>query len=90
VSRDAIGMAVWGLQADIAEHTIEQHIYMLRKKLKLSRERGVWVRAAYGRGYRLEVRSAAARAPVDDAPHAGALAMLQAVEPALPRHDGAS
>jgi DNA-binding response OmpR family regulator len=80
VSRDSIGMAVWGLQADIAEHTIEQHIYMLRKKLQLSRDRGVWIRAAYGRGYRLEVRAATARAPLEDAPHAGALAMIQAIE----------
>lgn len=83
-SRVAISMAVWGQQADIAEHTIEQHIYMLRKKLGLCTERGVWVRAAYGRGYRLEVRAAAARAPVDEAPHAGVLALAQAIETVWP------
>jgi DNA-binding response OmpR family regulator len=82
-SRDAISMAVWGLHADIAEHTIEQHVYMLRKKLRLSRERGVWIRAAYGRGYRLEAKAPAAWAPVAGSPHADALRMAQAVETAF-------
>lgn len=84
-SRDAIGMAVWGLHADIAEHTIEQHVYMLRKKLRLSQERGVWIRAAYGRGYRLEVKAPAAWAPVAGSPHADVLRMAQAVESAWTR-----
>lgn len=88
-SRDAIGMAVWGQHADIAEHTIEQHVYMLRKKLRLSQERGVWIRAAYGRGYRLEAKAAPAWAPVAGSPHADVLRMAQAVETAWKR-DGAA
>jgi len=83
-SRNAISMAVWGQMADIAERTMEQHVYMLRKKLGLGAERGVWIRAAYGRGYRLEVRAAVARAPVDPAPHAGVLALAQAIETVWP------
>jgi len=58
VSREAISHAVWGVEWDIVDHTVEQHIYKLRKKLGLGKERGVWIRAAYGRGYRLEVREA--------------------------------
>jgi DNA-binding response OmpR family regulator len=87
-SREAISMAVWGLQADIAEHTIEQHVYMLRKKLRLSRERGVWIRATYGRGYRLEARTPAARSPLGDMPHADALGVVRAVEAVWLRDDG--
>jgi DNA-binding response OmpR family regulator len=82
LSRDAISMAVWGLHADIAEHTIEQHVYMLRKKLRLSQDRGVWVRAAYGRGYRLEAKPPTAWAPVAGSPHADALRMAAVVESA--------
>ena len=54
-TREAISHAVWGAAKDIVDHTVEQHIYKLRKKLGLCRERGVWIRAAYGRGYRLEL-----------------------------------
>jgi DNA-binding response OmpR family regulator len=79
-SRPAISMAVWGHGADISDHTMEQHVYMLRKKLRLGTERGVWIRAAYGRGYRLDVAAAPARAPVDRAPHGPALALAHHVE----------
>ncbi len=58
--RDAITLAVWGQGRDVAGRTLEQHIHRLRKKLRLSEERGVVIQAAYGRGYRLDVRSAAA------------------------------
>lgn len=80
VTREAISVAVWGVQADIAEHTIEQHVSMLRKKLRLSRERGAWIRAAYGRGYRLETQPAAARPPLARALHCDALAMAKQME----------
>jgi DNA-binding response OmpR family regulator len=79
-SREAISQAVWGLQADIAEHTIEQHIYMLRKKLSLYPDRGVWIRAAYGRGYRLEVRTADAVAPVEGTLPSDVLAVAKVAE----------
>lgn len=55
LSRDAISAAVWGVDSEIANRTIEQHVYKLRKKLRLSDERGVRIRTAYTRGYRLEV-----------------------------------
>jgi DNA-binding response OmpR family regulator len=57
--RDAITMAVWGQGRDIAGRTLEQHIHRLRKKLRLCEERGVLIQAAYGRGYRLDVRPTA-------------------------------
>jgi DNA-binding response OmpR family regulator len=80
VTREAITMAVWGVQADIAEHTLEQHISKLRKKMNLVRERGLWIRAAYGRGYRLDVQAAAARAPLASVVHSDALAMARQME----------
>lgn len=57
LSRDAISSAVWGAGSEISSRTIEQHIYKLRKKLNLSDERGVRIRTAYNRGYRLELCS---------------------------------
>ncbi|HYD63764.1 MAG TPA: response regulator transcription factor [Noviherbaspirillum sp.] len=55
LTREAITTAIWGIDVDIASRTIEQHIYKLRKKLKLSEARGVVIRAAYTCGYRLEL-----------------------------------
>ncbi len=52
--------AVWGKRADIAGHTLTQHIHTLRRKLKLQ-ENGFRLVAVYGTGYRLE---ASAREPV--------------------------
>ncbi|HYD60604.1 MAG TPA: response regulator transcription factor [Noviherbaspirillum sp.] len=55
LSREAISVAVWGVDIDIASRTIEQHVYKLRKKLNLCSERGVRIRTAYSKGYRLEL-----------------------------------
>jgi DNA-binding response OmpR family regulator len=54
-SRNTISIAIWGVNRDIANRTIEQHVYKLRKKLKLGVERGLIIRAAYTQGYRLEL-----------------------------------
>ncbi|OWW19487.1 hypothetical protein AYR66_08160 [Noviherbaspirillum denitrificans] len=55
LSRDALSMAVCGRAGDIASRTLEQHIYKLRRKLKLLPDRGVQIRMASGRGYILEI-----------------------------------
>lgn len=55
LSREAICAAVWGIDSDIATRTIEQHVYKLRRKLILSNDRGVRIRTAYTKGYRLEL-----------------------------------
>lgn len=54
ISRETIGTAIWGTDSEIAGRTIEQHIYKLRKKLRLGVECGVIIRTAYSGGYRLE------------------------------------
>ena len=56
ISREAISIAIWGVDSEIAGRTIEQHVYKLRKKLNLGSERGVMIRTAYTQGYRLELR----------------------------------
>lgn len=58
ISRDTISAAIWGVGSEIANRTIEQHVYKLRKKLNLGPERGVLLRTAYTQGYRLEVGAA--------------------------------
>jgi DNA-binding response OmpR family regulator len=55
LSRETISMAIWGVERDIANRTIEQHVYKLRKKLQLSAERGITIRTGYTQGYRLEL-----------------------------------
>jgi len=55
LSRETISVAIWGVDSEIASRTIEQHIYKLRKKLNLSAERGIRIRTAYTKGYRLEL-----------------------------------
>lgn len=55
LSRETISVAVWGVDIDIASRTVEQHVYKLRKKLNLCSERGVRIRTAYSKGYRLEL-----------------------------------
>jgi len=55
LSRETISMAIWGVDRDIANRTIEQHVYKLRKKMQLSAERGITIRTGYTQGYRLEL-----------------------------------
>jgi DNA-binding response OmpR family regulator len=55
ISRETIGSSIWGLNGEIANRTIEQHIYKLRKKLLMGPERKVTLRTAYNQGYRLEI-----------------------------------
>lgn len=55
LSREAISLAIWGTDKEIAGRAIEQHIYKLRKKAGLSPARGVAIRTAYAQGYRLEL-----------------------------------
>jgi DNA-binding response OmpR family regulator len=55
LSRETISVAIWGVECEIARHTIEQHVYKLRKKLNLGVERGVQIRTAYTKGYCLEI-----------------------------------
>lgn len=55
LAREAISLAIWGTDKDIANRTIEQHVYKLRKKIKLGGARGVTIRTTYGQGYRLEL-----------------------------------
>lgn len=57
LSRETISVSIWGVDSEIASRTIEQHIYKLRKKLNLCAERGVRIRTAYTKGYRLELCS---------------------------------
>lgn len=59
LSRDLLSLAVWGRSGDIAGRTLEQHVYKLRRKLNLNASRGVQIRAAYNRGYCLEVGASA-------------------------------
>jgi DNA-binding response OmpR family regulator len=46
---------LWGKNDEIDTHTLAQHIYALKKKLKLS-EQGYAISVVYGSGYRLERR----------------------------------
>ena len=54
LSREQISAAVWSTTSEIADRTLEQHIYKLRKKLQLSPRTGVCLRTLYSMGYKLE------------------------------------
>jgi DNA-binding response OmpR family regulator len=60
LSHQTISVSIWAVGHDIARHSIEQHVYKLRKKLNLGDARGVHIRNAYTKGYRLEVCEEAA------------------------------
>lgn len=64
LSRAQIAAAVWGSDIDLTDHTLEQHIYKLRKKLLLSDASGIRLRTVYSLGYKLEKIEGA-----DSAPH---------------------
>ncbi|WP_343660642.1 response regulator transcription factor [Ralstonia sp.] len=58
LSRQQIASAVWGTDASVAERSIEQHIYKLRKKLGFGPDTGVELKTVYSRGYQLAVEPA--------------------------------
>lgn len=55
LSRQQIASAVWGTDASVAERSIEQHVYKLRKKLCFGKATGVELKTVYARGYQLAV-----------------------------------
>jgi DNA-binding response OmpR family regulator len=59
VSLDSLSMRIWGRPIDISKHSIEQHVYRLRRKLDAVIGEGIAARvrieAVYGVGYRLEL-----------------------------------
>jgi DNA-binding response OmpR family regulator len=55
VSRRTIAGAIWSSTEDIVGRTLEQHVYKLRKKLRLNGECGVQLRTMYAHGYRIEM-----------------------------------
>ncbi|CAJ0808559.1 Sensory transduction protein regX3 [Ralstonia psammae] len=58
LSRQQIATAVWGTEASVAERSIEQHVYKLRKKLGFGVATGVELKTVYSRGYQLAVKQA--------------------------------
>ncbi|CAN7571762.1 response regulator transcription factor [Paraburkholderia sp. 22099] len=54
VTRAQIAGGVWGSCEDVAARSIEQHIYKLRKKLRLSPESGLNLKTVYALGYKLD------------------------------------
>ena len=55
LSRETISLCVWGAGAEVTARTMEQHVYKLRKKLRLDGHHGVTLRTCYALGYKLEV-----------------------------------
>lgn len=55
LSRAQIASSVWGACEDIAGRSIEQHIYKLRKKLRLSGQGAANLKTVYALGYRLDL-----------------------------------
>jgi len=88
LSRETISMAIWGVERDIANRTIEQHVYKLRKKLQLSAERGITIRTGYTQGYRLELvrdhKAETEEEALTDLPAEAVLELAQA-SPAAPQ-----
>jgi DNA-binding response OmpR family regulator len=58
LSRKTISVVVWGLDEDISNRSMEQHIHRLRRKLCLHESNGETIRAIYGKGYQVAVRHA--------------------------------
>lgn len=60
---------VWGRSSDVCKHTLEQHVYKLRRKLGAAGRATLRIQAIYGIGYRLDVLSPpAAAAPAATGP----------------------
>jgi DNA-binding response OmpR family regulator len=54
LTRNYIAHTIWGKDLDVVWRTLEQHIYKMRRKLKLSGASGVRMKTVYSLGYRLE------------------------------------
>ncbi len=53
LSRQQIASAIWASNEDIVGRSLEQHIYTIRKKMKMRSESGARIRTIYSRGYQL-------------------------------------
>ena len=53
-SRNHLLDKIWGVDADIDTRTVDTHVSRLRRKLRLSPERGWKLESIYGYGYRME------------------------------------
>jgi DNA-binding response OmpR family regulator len=62
VTRHRLAAEVWGGRSDLSSRTIEQHIYQIRRKLRLCVGHALNVRSIYGCGYQLDTASADAPA----------------------------
>jgi DNA-binding winged helix-turn-helix (wHTH) protein len=58
LSRAQIASSVWGACEEVAGRSIEQHIYKLRKKLRLSGQGGANLKTVYALGYKLDLAPA--------------------------------
>ncbi len=58
LSRDTIGIALWGADSGVTGRTIDQHVYKLRTKLQLDPQCGVVIRTVHGQGYQLGLGAA--------------------------------
>ncbi len=67
LSRAQIASSVWGACEDVAGRSIEQHVYKLRRKLRLSGCTGANLKTVYALGYKLDL-SASEAAPDEAAP----------------------
>jgi DNA-binding response OmpR family regulator len=57
LSREQIGVTVWGQPQSAISRTLDTHISKVRTKLQLRPENGLRLTPVYGRGYRLDVVS---------------------------------
>jgi DNA-binding response OmpR family regulator len=68
IPRAELIVGVWGRRAELAPHTVTQHMYVVRNKLAI-REHGFRLSAVYGSGYRFEappgMQAQAARPQLD-------------------------
>jgi len=55
VTRAKLAHDVWGQSDELTGHSIEQHIYQLRRKLKRCSGDTITLRGVYGSGYRIDV-----------------------------------
>jgi DNA-binding response OmpR family regulator len=60
VTRQRLASEVWASSPELIGHSIEQHIYQLRRKLERCVGKRLVLRSIYGHGYRLEMIGAVA------------------------------